>query len=142
MRRAGPAHCRRVPLAQGEARHTRRTALIGSSGEPRPLSCIRAGSSIAAIFVDVSAPRGSGGKKSRGRESAVSAPSSTAAPCYGEVGPQGGAPAASLGVQTEARRSGVSARGAPGADRGVAVAARRGRPLRAGSCASPGVAPV
>lgn len=57
----GPAHCRQVTLAPlGALRHTTRASLIGSSREPRPLSCSWAGFSVAAIFVDVSAPRGVG----------------------------------------------------------------------------------
>lgn len=42
----------------GARRHAVRAALIGSAGESRPLSCSRAGFGVAAIFVDVSAPRG------------------------------------------------------------------------------------
>lgn len=67
--------------------------------------------------------------------------SCSVAPRHGEVGPQAGDAAASLGVRPEARRSGVSTRGAPGADRGVSVSARRGCPPCAPSCESRGSSP-
>lgn len=50
----------RLHWPRGALRHTGRIALIGFAREPRPLSCSGAGFSVAAIFVDVSAPRGFG----------------------------------------------------------------------------------
>lgn len=57
-RGSGSAHCRALTLAPGCVASYVRAAMIGSPGEPRPLSCSPAGSSDAAIFVDVSVPRG------------------------------------------------------------------------------------
>lgn len=51
---------------QGAPRHTILAALIGCSREPRPFSCSWAGFSVAAIFVDVSAPRGFGEAATQG----------------------------------------------------------------------------
>ena len=53
-----PPTADRLHWPRGASRHTARASLIGSSREPRPLSCSGAGFSVAAIFVDVSAPRG------------------------------------------------------------------------------------
>lgn len=53
-----PPTADRLPSPRGAPRHTPCASLIGSSRKPRLLSCRGAGFSVAAIFVDVSAPRG------------------------------------------------------------------------------------
>lgn len=132
-----PPTADRLHWPQGASRHTGRTALIGPSREPRPLSCSRAGFSIAAIFVDVSAPRGFGeAAAERARRRPSFPPLSPACPGVPHPTMEKLVPKPELGVRPEARRSGVSARGAPGADGGVAVAARRGCPPCAPSCKS------
>lgn len=71
-----PPTADRLPRHQGASRHAARAVLIGSSREPRPLSCSGAGFSVAAIFVDVSALRGLG---------EVAAEGAWCRPCYSSL---------------------------------------------------------